>query len=128
MGERKGKEEKKRKRRGREGEELNIMGMLLVGKSFEKRKDSNILAGDATRHKPTFWTKWWSLKSDKLPHLLAKRNAPSLGSLAEFLTFAQTLLTFASLKGQTEIVKYLLSLRTIDVNQVCSSICNLHQS
>jgi hypothetical protein len=73
-----GKGNEKRKRRR---EKFIIMGMLLVGKHFEKRKDSNILAGDATHHKPTFWTKWWSLKSDKLLHLLAKRKAPSLGWL-----------------------------------------------
>ena len=45
-----------------------------------------------------------------------------LSGLAEFLTFLQTFLTYASDSGQREIVKYLLSLRTISVNQVRSSV------
>ena len=45
-----------------------------------------------------------------------------VSGLAEFLTILQTFLTYASESGQREIVKYLLSLRTINVNEVRSSV------
>ena len=50
MGMGKGKE---KRRRGK----FIIMGIPLVGKSFGKRKDSNILVEDTTHQNPTFWTK-----------------------------------------------------------------------